>query len=257
MGTSTVRVADGWFSDDQVVHARPEELRNLLDQITATNKRSDYWSTVPYDTPDNTLAKRIFLAVTITMAAPIEMEWISELPLPSVFPLERGQVNSVDSLLLRCFDTDSHDHIEIHAMELMTHMNAITASQTKFDLLKIDHALRYLNTQAAGEIKINADMLLQVIWPQPPEYPQHIDSTPALRFRILYQVEGDANAHEKWYNVDYDGNKNPTLGQSLITEIMRMCYVFGHQHLEIEQTSVRSLQELQFQNCRSVQPHYH
>jgi hypothetical protein len=232
-----VSVADGWFSEDQVLHAEFGDLRGLLTQMVVDKKLTNYWEPQSLTTQEDTLFSRMFLAVALTVPGPLPAGWSYESPFRNVRAAENGEDKIIEDLVWSAVEHGGQAEVCLQVMEPMMHQDAIAESQTQVDLLKIEHALQYLNAQADTAIAINADLLLQVVWPQAPEDVQHADAAPSLRFRILYQVQGDPEAHQHWYPISYKANNNPRMWQGLLTEVMQMCYALGHQHLEIEQIS--------------------
>lgn len=238
-----ITVADGWFSEDQVKDAQATDLHALLSMVCEQRKLSDYWEPRTLSMDENAHYARMFLAVTLTVSAPLADGWTFDWPFKAIALPDPQKYQKLEQALWRAIATSSNRDLDVYVqvMEPMLHEDALTESQTQMDLLKIERALQDLNAMVDGGAKIEADLRLQVIWPQAPQENQHPDSQPSLRLRILHKVAGEEQAFQNWYTISYD-SKNSDKWHDLLVEVMQMVYAQGHGFLQVQQVSGNQFQ---------------
>lgn len=233
-----ITVADGWFSEEQVKDAQASDLHALLNMVSEQKPLDGYWEPRPLSMDESAHYARMFLAVTLTVSGPMPEGWSYDVPFNKIALPNPDKYQKLEKALWRAVERPSNrdTSVYVQVMEPMLHEDCLIESQTQMDLLRIERGLQDLNNRVDTGEKVEADLRLQVIWPQSPDDAQHPNAQPSLRLRILHKTAGQEQATQDWYTVSYD-SKNVDKWHDLLVELMQMVYAQGHGFLQVQQIS--------------------
>lgn len=233
-----ITVADGWFHEDQVKEAQASDLHVLLSLVSDQKPLAGYWEPRALSMDEGAHYARVFLAVALTVSGPLPANWSFEWPFTAISLPNPDKYQKLEKALWRAVDKPSNrdSDVFVQVMEPMLHEDALSESQTQMDLLRIERALQDLNARVDSGEKIEADLRLQVIWPQAPGEAQMAQAQPSLRLRVMHKTAGKPEAKQDWFTVSYN-TKNTNQWHDLLVEVMQMVYAQGHGFLQVQQMS--------------------